>query len=207
MRRLVGLLLGFLLRAWLGTLRVRLCSSAELSTMPPSVFAFWHGRQMPLLAARRRRPSVAMVSRSADGDIQSGVLHALGVASVRGSSSRGGAAGLAALIRHVTRRREHALFAVDGPRGPAFRAKAGAAKAALLARAALVPVGSRARWGFRLSRIWDDFLVVLPFSRVVIVVGAPVDAEAALADPRLIDRAIFAAGDRAERELAVWGAS
>jgi lysophospholipid acyltransferase (LPLAT)-like uncharacterized protein len=206
MRRFVGLSFGFLVRAWLWTLRVKLYSPVELSTMPPSVFAFWHGRQMPLLAARRRRPSVAMVSRSVDGELQAGVLRALGVGSVRGSSSRGGAVGLAALIRRVTRRHEHALFAVDGPRGPAFRAKAGAAKAAVLSRAPLLPVGSRARWGFRLSRIWDDFLVVLPFSRVVIVVGAPLDAEAALADPRLIDSAIVAAGERAAHELALWGA-
>ncbi len=72
MRRFVGLSFGFLVRVWLWTLRVKLYSPVELSTMPPSVFAFWHGRQMPLLAARRRRPSVAMVSRSVDGEAPSG---------------------------------------------------------------------------------------------------------------------------------------
>ena len=57
-----------------------------------------------------------------------------------------------------------------------------------------------------MSRIWDDFLVVLPFSRMVIVMGAPLNAEAALAEPRLIDSAIVAADDRAAHELALWGA-
>ncbi len=68
-------------------------------------------------------------------------------------------------------------------------------------------MGAGARWAFRLSRIWDDFLVVLPFSRVVIVIGAPLDARAAAAEPALIDRAIAAAGAQAERELAEWCAA
>lgn len=207
MRRLVGFALGLLVRVWVCTFRVRLCAALPLGAAPPSVFAFWHGRQMALFSTRRGRASVALVSHSADGELQSGVLSALGVDSVRGSSSRGGARGLAAVIRRVARQRAHALFAVDGPRGPAFVAKPGAAQAALLAGAPLLPVGAGARWAFRLSRIWDDFLVVLPFSRVVIVIGAPLDAGAAAAEPALIDRAIAAAGAQAERELAEWCAA
>lgn len=205
MRRAVGFVLGLLVRLWVWTFRVKLCAAPELASAPPSVFAFWHGRQMALFGARRPRPSVAMVSRSRDGELQAGLLGAVGVDSVRGSSSRGGAGALGAVVRRLSRSGQHALFAVDGPRGPAFRAKAGAAKAAALAGAPLLPVGSRAAWAFRLSRAWDDFLVVLPFSRVVVVVGEPVDAEAALADPRLIDLGIEQASARAELELAHWG--
>lgn len=207
MRRVVGFAIGLFLRVWVWTFRVRLCSPLPLGQAPPSVFAFWHGRQMALLSAGRGRASVALVSRSDDGELQSGVLSALGVESVRGSSSRGGAQGLVAVIRRMVRRHQHALFAVDGPRGPAFVAKRGAAQAALLAGAPLVPVGAGARWAIRLSRIWDDFLVVLPFSRVVVVVGAPLDAGAAAADPALIGRAIAAAGVAAERELSDWCAA
>lgn len=205
MRRLIGFLLGLVVRAWVWTFRVRVTAPLSLDSAPPSVFAFWHGRQMALLSARRGRPSVAMVSRSRDGELQSGILGAVGVQSVRGSSSHGGAAALGALVRRLSRAGEHALFAVDGPRGPAFRAKPGAAKAALLAKAPLFPVGSCAAWAFRLSRAWDDFLVVLPFSRVVVVIGEPLDPRAAAADPGLLETAIASAGTRAEMELSSWG--
>lgn len=202
MRRLVGLWLGLLIRVWAWTFRVELRSSVKLEGAPPSVFAFWHGRQMALFGTRRERLSVALVSRSRDGELQAGILSALGVGSVRGSSSRGGAAALGAVVRRLMRAGEHALFAVDGPKGPAFVAKAGAAKAAALAKAQLLPVGSGARWAFRLASAWDDFLVVLPFSRVVVVIGEPVDAEAALRDPGLLGAAIGAACLRAEEALA-----
>lgn len=204
MRRFIGFLLGLVVRAWVWTFRVKVSAPLALGSAPPSVFAFWHGRQMALLSARRGRPCVAMVSRSRDGELQAGILGAVGVRSVRGSSSRGGAAALAAVVRRLSRAGEHALFAVDGPRGPAFRSKPGAAKAALLAKAPLFPVGSRAAWALRLSRAWDDFLVVLPFSRVVVVIGAPLDPGTAAANPRLLDAAIARAATQAEAELSSW---
>jgi hypothetical protein len=206
MRRSIGILLGLFVRLWVWTFRVKVCSSIELESSPPAVFAFWHGRQMALFGAPRGSASVAMVSRSRDGELQSGILRALGVRTVRGSSSRGGASALGAIVRRLSRGGEHALFAVDGPRGPAFVAKRGAAKAALLAQAPLFPVASRAAWAVSLSRVWDDFLIVLPFSRVVVVVGAPLDAGAAASDPRLLDAGIHAAAARAKQELALWGA-
>lgn len=201
-RRWIGTLLGLVVRIWVWTFRLELCSSVDLALAPPSVFAFWHGRQMPLFGAGRGRPNVAMVSRSRDGELQAGILRACGIGTVRGSSSRGGARALGALVRRLARNGENALFAVDGPRGPRFVAKAGAAKAAALARAPLLPVGSGARWAFRLSRAWDEFLVVLPFSRVIVVVGEPVDAESALREPRLLGDAIADACEEAERRLA-----
>ena len=205
MRRLLGLLLGLVVRAWVWTFRVRVVAPANLADFPPSVFAFWHGRQMPLFSLRPGRRAVALVSRSRDGELQAGLLAAAGLGSVRGSSSRGGAVALGAVVRRLARVGEHALFAVDGPRGPAFRAKPGAAKAAALAHAPLVPLGSGAAWTFRLARAWDDFLVVLPFSRVVVVVGEPVDPATALADPRVLEAAIAGACERARDAVVAWG--
>ena len=91
-----------------------------------------------------------------------------------------------------------AAFAVDGPRGPRERAKPGAARTAELGGAALLPVSSAACRSIVLKRTWDRFELPLPFSRVVVVVGAPLDVEEARVRPDTVAEAIAAAQRRAE---------
>src|SRR5881409_1865733 len=58
---------------------------------------------------------------------------------VRGSTGRGGIAGLKEMIRHLRDGRDVA-FATDGPRGPRHQVQMGAIEAARLGRAPIVPV-------------------------------------------------------------------
>ncbi|MBK7580903.1 MAG: DUF374 domain-containing protein [Myxococcales bacterium] len=202
MARAIGLLAGIVLRLWALSYRVTLVSETLAGLGPQGVFGFWHGRQMALLGTGALRQGVALVSHSRDGALQSGILSSLGVDAVRGSSSRGGARALRELVRRLRARPERALFAVDGPRGPAFVAKPGAAQAAVLARVPLFPVGSAARWVIRVRGAWDDFEIPLPFSRVVVVVGAPLDAARGVAEPQVLELAIRRAGATAAEGLA-----
>ena len=200
--KLLGFLLGLLVRLWAATWRVEVVKSEALYALrKPLVFAFWHGRQMALTGAPLRRQLAVMVSLSRDGALQSGVMQALGFSVVRGSSSRGGAGGLLKIVRELQSERD-ACFAVDGPRGPARRSKRGAASAALAAEGVLVPVGSAASRSLRLRRAWDDFLIPLPFSRVVILASDPIDARRALGEPAHLDRAIERAMHSAVERLA-----
>ncbi|HXX68802.1 MAG TPA: hypothetical protein VEK07_16565, partial [Polyangiaceae bacterium] len=59
---------GLLARLWLSTVRVRVVHDPALGAAQdrPWVLAFWHGAQWPLLAWRRRRRTVVMVSWSRD---------------------------------------------------------------------------------------------------------------------------------------------
>jgi lysophospholipid acyltransferase (LPLAT)-like uncharacterized protein len=198
MRRLLGFLLGWLLRAWAASWQVRL-ELAPGADAAPRVLAFWHGMQMPLIAARSRRKAVAMVSWSRDGELSSGVMKSLGLLVVRGSTSKGGASALRAVVGAL-RAGVDAVFAVDGPRGPLRRAKPGAALAARLGDAVMVPVGSASSRAIVLERAWDRFLIPWPFARVVVVAGAPIDAVRARREPELVEQAIVAAERRA-REL------
>ena len=138
---------------------------------------------------------------SRDGQLQSGAQTALGLASVRGSSSRGGARALRTLIRFLRRGEGDVVMAVDGPRGPAKRAKAGAVFAARRSGALLHPVGNWAQRVIVVRSAWDEFVVPLPFSRVVIAVGE--ELELAVTDPHLehLDRAINFENRRARRLL------
>lgn len=204
-RRALGLLLGALARAWLSTLRLTLLVDPALAGAEGRAWslAFWHGQQFALLRWRRRKATVALVSLSRDGELQSRALSALGLTIERGSSSRGGAAGLLAIVRRL-RRGADAAFAVDGPRGPARRVRSdagevGATIAARLAGGVVVPMASAcaSAWVFR--RAWDRFELPRPFSRVAVVIGAPL--EPSLAGPEALGAAIDHARATAERVL------
>jgi lysophospholipid acyltransferase (LPLAT)-like uncharacterized protein len=174
-----GVALGIVARVWLATLRVRVVVAPELEAFAerPWVLSFFHGTQWPLLAWKRRRRTVVMVSHSRDGVIQARALGWQGLEVVRGSSSRGGARGLASLVRRMKRESLDAAFAVDGPRGPYGVVKEGALLAARATGAVLVPMGSYARTSIVLARAWDRFTIALPFSRVTVTLGAPVLAD------------------------------
>jgi lysophospholipid acyltransferase (LPLAT)-like uncharacterized protein len=183
-RALLGLALGVVARLWLATLRVRLEVHPELArhAEQPWVLAFFHGTQWPLLAWRRRRPTLVMVSHSADGTMQARALAVLGFLVVRGSSSRGGARALATIVRRAKRGDVDAAFAVDGPRGPLGEVKPGAVLAARRAGGVLVPMGSAVLRGKTFTRAWDRFVLAWPFARVAVVLGAPLAPSAVAAE-------------------------
>ena len=181
---LLGWVVGVVARLWLATLRVHVVAHPGLEGVRdrPWVLAFWHGTQWPLLAWRRRGPTVVLVSLSRDGSMQARALAVQGLQVVRGSSSRGGARGLASLVRAM-RGGADAAFAVDGPRGPRGVVKGGAIVAARAAGAVLVPVAGIVHRGIVLRRAWDRFAIAWPFTRVDVALGDPVDPRTA-PDPR-----------------------
>jgi lysophospholipid acyltransferase (LPLAT)-like uncharacterized protein len=181
------LVLGVVARAWLATLRVRVRQDPSLASAGdvPWVLAFFHGAQWPLLAWRRRRRTVVLVSLSRDGAMQARALEVQGFGVVRGSSSREGARGLAALVRAVKRGGADAAFAVDGPRGPRGVVKGGAVVAARACGGVVVPIASAVHRGLVLRRSWDRFAIAWPFSRVDVALGEPIDPNAADAVARL----------------------
>ena len=205
-RVVLGWLLGMLARLWLATLRLELEVHPSLEAVRdrPWVLAFLHGKQWPLLAWKRRRPTVVMVSLSSDGELQSRALAMQGFTVVRGSSSRGGARGLAAIVRHLKRDTHDAAFAVDGPRGPYGVPKPGVLLAARAADAVIVPMGSAIGRPKTFERAWDRFSLAWPFARVSVVLGAPIRPAELGSDVDVVKVAtgIHAANDAAEAILA-----
>ncbi|HXX66583.1 MAG TPA: DUF374 domain-containing protein, partial [Polyangiaceae bacterium] len=114
-------------------------------------------------------------SWSRDGDIGARALSLQGLLVVRGSSSRGGARGLAALVRVMRRERADAAFAVDGPRGPLGSVKKGALVAARATGGVVVPIAGAVRSGLVLPRTWDRYVLAWPFTRVDVALGRPID--------------------------------
>ncbi|GAB6064081.1 lysophospholipid acyltransferase family protein [Deferrisoma palaeochoriense] len=137
----------------------------------PVVWAFWHNRLLgPLLPYAGQGVGV-VISRSADGELISRIVERFGYVPIRGSSSRGGAAALRGVLRHLAAGGDVALTP-DGPRGPRYRVQPGAAAAAMRSGVPLIPVGAAftRRWA---APSWDRFQVPLPFGRAEIVLGPP----------------------------------
>jgi lysophospholipid acyltransferase (LPLAT)-like uncharacterized protein len=172
-RKLLGIILAWSARAWLATVRVRVHGADALALEGGAVLAFFHGTQLLLHKLHRRGRTCVMVSHSRDGELQAAALAALGFDVVRGSSSRGGARALAAMVHKLREPGTDAVFAVDGPRGPYGVVKPGALALARSANARVIPAGAAARRKVVLERAWDRFVLPLPFTRVDIVLGTP----------------------------------
>lgn len=205
-RRLLGIVVGLVARLWLRSLRLVVVEDPALDREDPRpwVLAFFHGEQFALLAWRRRRPTVALVSLSKDGELQSRALRMVGLRVERGSSSKQGARGLRAIVRRLRKGTEDAAFAVDGPKGPRFQVAPGAIAAARACEGALVPMGSAIARGKIFERSWDKYALPAPFSRVVVAIGAPLPASTT---PEELQQAIQAASALATRELTMLGSA
>jgi hypothetical protein len=176
---------------------------------PPArgIFCFWHRCTLPAGWYFRKFRCSILISRSFDGELIARTLGLLGYNSVRGSSSRGGAAGLIAM-RDVLERSEPVVFTADGPRGPIYQTKIGPVKLAAMTgqeMGCFYLLPERA-WAMR---SWDRFLVPLPFSRVVVSWACPVQAPAADADQSALEakrvelnEALERARMRAEEHIA-----
>ena len=136
------------------------------------IACFWHGRMLmlPNVWSNAVKMNV-LISRHRDGVLISRTLEHLGIGTISGSTSKGGAGALAAMVR-VLRRGEFVSITPDGPRGPSMRVAPGAIAAAKLSGAYLLPVSFSARWRI-VSGSWDSMIIPLPFTRGIVGVGTP----------------------------------
>ena len=138
----------------------------------PFIVAFWHGRllMMPYMW-RRGVPINVLISHHADGEFLTRIMRYFSIATVRGSSKRGGAAAVRELVR-LLRQGICIGFTPDGPRGPRMRVSEGVIALARMSGVPIVPVAvSTTR--HRVLASWDRFLVALPFGRGTYLWGEP----------------------------------
>jgi lysophospholipid acyltransferase (LPLAT)-like uncharacterized protein len=138
-------LLGYVfIRALRATLRVRHVRAENLDSSPQRIIAFWHAHVLLALHSRWRRPTTAIISRSKDGEIVSGVLHLYGVETARGSSTRGGDVALREVLRDVRAGKSIAVTP-DGPKGPPRVVKDGIVYIAQVSGLPIVPFAFAAK--------------------------------------------------------------
>lgn len=134
----------------------------------PVVFAHFHGDEIGSIAVARNWKLHTMVSHSKDGAIQDRFLRRLGFQIVRGSSSRGAARALLAIIRAVrdSTVSKRVSFAIDGPRGPRWKVKPGVFKLAEKLNAPIMAGITEVdrKWIFHKS--WSKAELPKPFARI-----------------------------------------
>jgi lysophospholipid acyltransferase (LPLAT)-like uncharacterized protein len=137
------------------------------------IYAFWHGRQFLLFYAYRNTGIVIPASESRDGEIQAGIIGRFGLGVVRGSSKRKGAQALLGLVDALRSGKDIAI-AVDGPRGPVYEVKQGITYIAGKLSIPIVPLTMAAKRAWVLEKIWDKYLLPVPFTECVILYGEPI---------------------------------
>jgi lysophospholipid acyltransferase (LPLAT)-like uncharacterized protein len=167
-----------LIRLWGWSWRIERRHTGAAFTQPV-VHPFWHARMLPLVFEFRDRGGAVLISRHRDGELIARVIERLGFVTARGSSTRGGGPGLLDLI---ARAREGRIIGItpDGPRGPARLAKPGVVHLASVTGMPIVPIAAGMRRAKTL-RSWDGFQVPMPFTRIVVMTGAPMAIPADLA--------------------------
>ena len=143
----------------------------------------WHGHQIAGLYlirdwARRGFKPGFVISASVDGEVPADVARSWGAEVVRGSAKE--SAGLA--LRDALGLMKRGVSVVtmsDGPRGPKLEAKTGTVMMARMGNAPLVPIVCAASRAWTMNT-WDSFMIPLPFARIALAVGEPIEVPKAL---------------------------
>lgn len=144
----------------------------------PFILAFWHGRILMMPKSwQTSAPIHMLISQHRDGQLIARTVGHLGIQTVAGSTTRGGAAALRAIFK-VLKSGNCIGITPDGPRGPRMRASSGVVSIARVSGCPIIPVALSACRGSVLPT-WDRFLVPLPFSRGVFIWGAAIDVPTA----------------------------
>ena len=175
---------------WKGTDHVRSIWVAGKNV----IYAFWHGRMMALCFTHRRQHIHIMVSEHRDGEIIAKIVRLLGFVPVRGSTTRGGRKALFQIAEQACSGYDAAITP-DGPKGPRWRVQPGVITLAQRTGMPIIPVTNGASMSKTISS-WDRFLIPLPFSKVVILLGAPISVPRKLSPEGLEEK-------RAELEQAI----
>ncbi len=123
-----------------------------------------------------------MCSKSLDGEGMARIEKRLGFKVVRGSSGRDGLEAVVEMIRAA--RRDPGLgscLAVDGSRGPRGCVQGGVISVAQRSGASILPITASAKPAYVFKRAWDRTLLPLPWARVHVVYGEPIEVP-----PRLV---------------------
>jgi len=135
------------------------------------IMAFWHGRILPATVYFRRRGIVVITSENFDGEWIAGIIERFGYGTARGSTSQGGRRALRQLTRDMAAGKP-AAFTIDGPRGPARVAQAGAVWLAKITGNPVVPFHIETDRHWTLNS-WDRTQIPKPFALSAIAIGEP----------------------------------
>jgi len=168
-------LLTFFYKIYLCTLRKKIFFSEEfenyLETKGPVLLAFFHQDVNTMLYISWKYKTMTMVSDSKDGQLVAQVVEALGSVTARGSSRNNPIKALKSFLR-IMRKGEHwGSIAVDGPKGPAEKAKSGIIESARMLNCPVFSITLAYSGYWTLEKSWDKTRIAKPFSKAIYRIG------------------------------------
>ncbi len=181
-----GRLAGWFIRLIGWTLKVEVKGWQKRFENPSELFihVLWHNQIFSGPYIWReiypKRRCVVLTSASKDGAALASAMKVFNVESVRGSTSRRGAAALIALKR-AAKEGADLVVTPDGPRGPRYQLQAGVIKLAQTTGLSLIPMSFHYHSCWTL-KTWDRFRIPKPFSRVTLELREVLDVSRKLTD-------------------------
>ncbi len=130
------------------------------------VFSHWHGDELALIGICKHSKFLTLSSQSKDGTIMAAGLKVMGFEVIRGSSTRGGMRGLVAMLKKLNEKNYYFSFALDGPNGPRFEAKAGAHLFAYKAGLPLYQCLVTCNRKWNIPNTWNKSYLPKPFAKI-----------------------------------------
>lgn len=180
-------------------------AAAILASGKPFLVVFWHNR-LGLIPCTwpRGRPLAMVHSSHGDGRMLGQALSDFITVPIEGSTRRNPMNAMRGMLRALKDGYPVAITP-DGPRGPRMRCQPGVIEAARRTGIPILPVTCSSRPRIQIGS-WDRFLFPLPFTRCVVMIGAPIRIakDDAREDARLrVERELTAVTDAADRHLGL----
>jgi hypothetical protein len=135
------------------------------------IIAFWHQRLLMMPFAPLQGKKGMLISQHRDGEFIARAVKLFGVDSVRGSTTRGGLSALRGMIRFYQEGGNLGITP-DGPQGPKHVVQIGVIELARQTGAPILPLTYSASRQ-KVFSSWDNFILPLPFCKVVYIWGEP----------------------------------
>lgn len=164
------------LKLWSRTWTVTILGSENLAEVRQEhvghFMTLWHGRMILGLPSHAHFGWYVLVSRSGDGDISQELLRGFGYGVIRGSSSRGGASAVSAMLE-ILRSGSVVIVTPDGPRGPRHSTNPGLAWMSRETGFPVIPCGVACDKAWHAAS-WDRFTLPKPGAHIIVTYGSPV---------------------------------
>ncbi|WCL48558.1 lysophospholipid acyltransferase family protein [Leptospira sp. GIMC2001] len=182
---ILSFLMMLILRFWFSFIRIKEVilpdSTADLiNNKKGYIFAIWHSNMASLVVyfanfilRKKKNPVSPLASHSKDGEFISLTVSRFGFKTIRGSSSKGGAAGALGLLR-AAKSGVIPLITVDGPKGPVYTVKPGIVEIASLSGLPVVILMTSFDRFYEFSKSWDKHRFPKFFAKQYLVYSEPI---------------------------------
>lgn len=151
------------------------CVEINNQQLKPCIYALWHGNQCAIYGLRDKGNVSVLVSNSMDGEMVARGAEMLGFKTARSSTGKPDAAAAVKQLIDRLKEGECAAITVDGPRGPAGKAKGGIVKMAKAANAPIVPMTWYSpQFNFVTLPTWDKMTLPFGATKDICLYGDPI---------------------------------